>query len=172
MARTITIRGAPLTLEGDELKIGQRAPDFTVVTQEMKEIGPAEYKGKIKVLTSFPSLDTPVCDLQVRTFNERASRLSDDIVILGISMDLPFAQARFCAINNIKNVTVVSDYRYASYGRNYGFLIKETRLLARTVVIVDKDDVIRYIQVVDDLSKHPDYDAAIRKLNEIKASGA
>ena len=96
MERTVTFKGQTVTLEGEELKIAQEAPDFIAVTQDMKEIRLADYQGKIKVITSFPSLDTPVCDLQVKEFNKRAARLSDDVVVLGISMDLPFAQARFC----------------------------------------------------------------------------
>jgi len=168
MERTVTFKGQAVTLEGEELKIAQPAPDFIVVSQDMKEIRLADYQGKIKVITSFPSLDTRVCDLQVKEFNKRASTLSDDVVVLGISMDLPFAQARFCQENEIKNAVVVSDYRYASFGWNYGLLIKELRLLARSVIILDKDNVVRYIQIVSDTGKPPDYDAALAKLSEIK----
>ncbi|MBI4834992.1 MAG: thiol peroxidase [Planctomycetes bacterium] len=168
MERTVKFKGQSVTLEGTELKIGRQAPDFTVVNQDMKEVSLADYNGKIKVITTFPSLDTPVCDLQVKEFNKRAAKLSDDVIVLGISMDLPFAQARFCQENEIKNAVVVSDYRYASFGKNYGLLIKELRLLARSVIILDKDNVARYIQIVDDLGKPPDYDAALTKLSEIK----
>ncbi|HLD35650.1 MAG TPA: thiol peroxidase [Planctomycetota bacterium] len=168
MERTVTFKGQTVTLEGEELKIAQEAPDFIAVTQDMKEIRLADYQGKIKVITSFPSLDTPVCDLQVKEFNKRAARLSDDVVVLGISMDLPFAQARFCQENEIKNAVVVSDYRYASFGWNYGLLIKELRLLARSVIILDKNNVVRYIQIVSNTGTPPDYDSALTKLAEIK----
>lgn len=166
MAKIIHFKGAPLTLVGRSAKIGTEAPDFIVISQDFKEVKLSDFKGRIKILTSFPSLDTPVCDLQVKEFNKKAAGLSKDISIIGISKDLPFAQARFCRDNEIKNISVLSDYRYSSYGTNYGLLIKEWNLLARSVLIVDKNDMIRYVQIVDELTTPPDYDDVLNHLDE------
>lgn len=167
MSRKITFKGSPLTLVGRFLKAGNPAPDFRVVSQELKETNFSEFKGKIKIISSFPSLDTPVCDLQVKEFNKKAAQVSIDVVILGISKDLPFAQKRFCSANEIKNETVLSDYKFSSFGINYGLLIKELNLLARSVIIVDKNDVIRYIQIVDELTSPVGYEAVLKNLEEV-----
>ena len=166
MARGITFKGSPLTVVGRMLKVGDRVPEFTVVSQDLKEVHLADSKGMTRVLTSFPSIDTPVCDLQVKEFNTRAAALAKGVTVIGVSMDLPFAQKRFCELNDIERVTVVSDYRYASFGINYGLLIKELRLLARAVLIVDKNDVLRYAQIVPELIEHPDYEQALKGLDE------
>ncbi len=167
MARNIKFKGSPITLEGKILTIGAKAPDFKVLSQDMKDVTLSDFQGKVKIITSFPSLDTPVCNLQVREFNKRATGLSSEVVILGISKDLPFAQKRFCEMNGINNVTVLSDYKYSSFGINYGLLIKELNLLARTVLIIDKNDVIRYIQIVEELTNQPDYEDVFKHLEEI-----
>ncbi len=172
MPRTITFKGSSLTLIGRVLKGGTLAPDFRVVTQDLNESGLSDFAGKIKVITSFPSLDTPVCDLQVKEFNKRAAEFSADTVVLGISKDLPFAQKRFCQQNTIKNVSVMSDYKYSSFGINYGLLIKELNLLARAVVIVDKNNVLRYIRIAEELTIPLDYEAALVKLQEVIANPA
>lgn len=166
MAKTIHFKGTPLTLVGRSLKNGMLAPDFRVVDQGLKEVSLEAFKGKVKILTSFPSLDTPVCDLQVKEFNKKAAVLSKDAVIVGISKDLPFAQARFCHDNNIA-ISVLSDYRYSSFGINYGLLIKELNLLCRSVIIADKNDVIRYIQIIDELTVPPNYDDVLNNLKDI-----
>ena len=170
MSRSITFKGNLLTLSGRVLKIGNHAPDFKVVTQDLKEISLLDFKDKIKVISSFPSLDTQVCDLQVKEFNKKAARVSSNVVILGISKDLPFAQKRFCSVNDIKNEVVLSDYKYSSFGINYGVLIKELNLLGRAVFIVDNSDVIRYVQIVDELTNHPDYADAFKSLEEVVMS--
>ena len=167
MAIQIKFKGSPINLEGELPDIGAEAPDFKVVSQDMKDVSLPDFRGKVKVITSFPSLDTPVCDLQVRQFNERASGFSSDVVVLGISKDLPFAQKRFCELNGIKNVRVLSDYKYSSFGKNYGLLIKELQLLARSVLIVDKNDVVRYVQVVEELTEQPDYEEILSNLGKI-----
>ncbi len=167
MARNIKFKGSPLTLEGDLIKIGAKSPDFKVVSQDMKEVTLSDFRGKVKVITFFVSLDTSVCDLQVRKFNNEATAFSSDIVVLGISKDLPFAQKRFCEMNGIKNVTVLSDYRYSSFGKNYGLLIKEWNLLARGVLIIDKNDIVRYVQIVEELTNQPDYEDVLKTLKEI-----
>ncbi len=167
MTREIKFKGNPLTLVGRDTKVGAPAADFRVVTQDLKEVGLVDFKDKFKVITSFPSLDTPVCDLQVKEFNKRATDLGADVVVLGISKDLPFAQKRFCETFAIKNIAVLSDYKFSSFGINYGLLIKELNLLARAVVILDKNNVLRYRQIVEELTKPPDYQGALKNLSEI-----
>ena len=167
MPQVIYFKGNPLTLVGKNLKVGSSAPDFKVTSQDLKEISLSDFNGKIKVLTSFPSIDTPVCDLQIKEFNKKAAGLSKEVVILGISKDLPFAQKRFCESFDINGVTLLSDYKTSSFGVNYGFLIKELNLLARTVVILDKVNTVRYIQIVNELTIAPDYQDVLRKLEEV-----
>ena len=167
MAKSVTFKGSPMTLEGRSLKEGEAAPDFTVVDPDLKDVKLSDFKGKVKVVTFFLSLDTPVCDLQVKEFNKRASTLSSDVVILGISKDLPFAQKRFCNENEIKNIKVLSDYKYSSFGTNYGLLVKELNLLARGVLIIDKNNILRYLRIVDELTTPPDYDDALKALERI-----
>jgi thioredoxin-dependent peroxiredoxin len=172
MPRTVKFKGSPLTLVGRIIKTGQTAPDFKVSSQDLKEVRLSDFKGKIKLISSFPSLDTPVCDLQVKEFNKRASNLSQEIAIIGISKDLPFAQKRFCSENAIKNETVLSDYKTASFGINYGLLIKELNLLARSVHIIDKNDIIRYSQVAPELTNALDFDDALKNLETVVKSPA
>ncbi len=167
MGKNITFKGSPVTLEGEILNVGDKAPEFTVVSQEMKDMSLSDFQEKLKIITSFPSLDTPVCDLQVREFNKKSTNFSSDIVVLGISKDLPFAQKKFCEMNGIKNVTVLSDYKYSSFGKNYGLLIKELQLLARAVIILDKDNIVRYIQVVEELTNQPDYENVFESIKQI-----
>jgi len=163
----ITFKGNPLTLVGRVIKEEVAAPDFRVVSQELKEVTLSDFQGKIKIITSFPSLDTPVCDLQVKEFNKRAYGLSQDIVIIGISKDLPFAQKRFCEAFEINNALVLSDYKYSSFGINYGLLIKELNLLARAALILDKNNLIRYIQIVPELTTHLNYDEVLKSLEGV-----
>jgi len=167
MSKTIQFKGTPLTLVGRTIKPGDSAPDFRVVSADLKEITLADFASRIKVITTFPSLDTPVCDLQVKEFNKKALEFSSDIVVLGISKDLPFAQKRFCSENEIKNISVLSDYKYSSFGINYGLLIKEMNLLARSVLIIDKNNVVRYARIVEELSTPPDYEDALKNLKEV-----
>lgn len=170
--RTITFKGSPLTLVGRTAKVNSAAPDFKVVSQDLKEVGLSDFDGKIKLISSFPSLDTPVCDMQVKEFNKRAAGLSFDIAVIGISKDLPFAQKRFCQENSITNETVLSDYRYSTFGINYGLLIKELNLLARSVHIIDKNDVLRYSQLVPELTSPPDFEDVIKNLQDVIKSPA
>jgi len=172
MLRKITFKGSPLTLVGRVLKIGAIAPDFKVTAQDLKEVSLSEFKDKVKIITSFPSLDTPVCDLQVKEFNKRALEVSDEVVIVGISKDLPFAQQRFCESFEIKNIKVLSDYKTSSFGINYGLLIKELNLLARAVIILDKNNVVRYIQIVEELTTPPNYQDVLSRLEEITKNPA
>ena len=167
MARTITFQGSPLTLAGRPVAAGMAAPAFTVTSQDMKDVRLADFKGKIKLVSSFPSLDTPVCDLQVKEFNKRAATLSADVAVIGISKDLPFAQKRFCGENAIKNEVVLSDYKRSAFGIQYGLLIRELNLLARSVMIIDKDDTVRYVQLVGELTSPPAYDDALKALEAV-----
>ena len=163
----ITLHGNPLTLTGNEMRVGDKAPAFTVLDGELKEVGLKDVAGKIKVISVTPSLDTPVCDLQARMFNTETAKLPADVMVLNISMDLPFAISRFCASAGIDKVKAFSDHRDASFGNGYGVLIKELRLLSRSIFIIDKDDVIRYIEIVPELSNEPDYEKALEALKKI-----
>ena len=172
MPGIVTFKGNPLTLVGRVLKTGTRAPDFRVTAQDLKEVTLPDFAGRVKIITSFPSIDTPVCDLQVKEFNKRATQISSEVLIVGISKDLPFAQKRFCDTFNIENVKLFSDYKSSSFGINYGLLIKELNLLARSVIILDKNDIVRYIQIVNELSSHPDYEDVLNNLKGVIASPA
>ena len=164
---SLTFKGKALTLAGRRINTGKAAPDFRVVSKDLKDISLADFRGKIKLISSFPSLDTPVCDLQVKEFNKQASALSADVVVLGISKDLPFAQSRFCSQNEIKDEIVLSDYKYSSFGINYGLLIKELNLLARAVMIVDKNDNLRYFKIAAELTQAVDYQEALSNLDAV-----
>jgi len=162
----ITMMGNPLTLLGKALKVGDPAPDFTVINNDMSPVNLSAYRGKICVISSVPSLDTSVCDLETRRFNQEAENLGPDVVILTISMDLPFAQKRWCGAAGVARVVTLSDHRDASFGTAYGMLIKELRLLARCVFVVDRAGIIQYIQLVREVSREPDYEPI---LNAVKA---
>ncbi|RMG60742.1 MAG: thiol peroxidase [Deltaproteobacteria bacterium] len=163
----VTIKGNPLTLVGDEVKVGDKAPGFVLVDTDLKEVTLDDFRGKVKVFSVTPSLDTPVCDAQARKFNEEASALSEDAVIINVSMDLPFALKRYCAAAGIDRVITLSDHREGSFGKNYGVLIKELRLLARSIFVVDRDDVIRYAEIVPEVTDHPDYEEALASVREL-----
>jgi len=166
-AGMITMRGNPLTLIGDDLKVGDAAPDFEVLDNDLMPVRLSSFRDKVCVISSVPSLDTPVCDMETRRFNEEAGRLGGDVVILTISMDLPFAQKRWCGTAGVDKVTTLSDHRYATFGKAYGVLIKELRLLARAVFVVDREGSIRYVQLVKELTQEPDYEPvldAVKKL--------
>ncbi len=167
-AGVVTMKGKPVTLIGPEVKVGQKAPDFIVQATDMSDAGLSDFSGKIKLIASVPSLDTPVCDLEIHRFNQEATSVSKDVVILFISMDLPFAQKRFCGAAGIKNVKTFSDHRTADFGRNYGVLIKDARLLSRAIFIIDKNDTVRYVEYVKEEGMPPDYEAALKALKEIK----
>ena len=163
----ITFAGGPLTLVGPEIKVGQQAPDFTVLNNELQPKTLADFEGKIKVISVFPSLDTGVCDAQTRWFNQDATKLSDDVVVLTVSMDLPFAQARWCGAAGVENVITLSDHKDASFGQNYGFLIEELRLLARGVVVIDKNDKVTYVEMVPEVTNSVNFDGVIEAVKEL-----
>lgn len=157
----ITFQGGPLTLLGPEVKVGDEAPDFTVVANDLSPASLADFKGKVLIIASVPSLDTPVCDMETRRFNDEAASLSDDVKILTVSMDLPFAQARWCGAANIDAVQTLSDHADASFGKNWGALIKELRLLTRAVFVVDKEGKVAYVEYLDEITEEPNYAAAL-----------
>jgi thioredoxin-dependent peroxiredoxin len=158
----VTFQGNPLTLLGKEVKVGEKAPDFAVLDNSLSPVSLAKYQGKVLILSAVPSLDTPVCDLETRRFNEEAAKLGGDVVVLTISMDLPFAQARWCGAAGAKHVTTLSDHKEASFGLAYGVLIKELRLLSRAVFVADRKGVIRYAELVKEITHEPDYDSALK----------
>jgi len=163
----VTFQGNPLTLVGNQVKVGDTAPDVEVLANDLTPVRLSGFRGKVCVICSVPSLDTPVCDTQTRKFNERAASLGDDVVVLTVSMDLPFAQQRWCGLANVENVQTLSDHRTADFGNAFGVLIKELRLLARAVFVVDTDGIIRYTQIIDELTDEPDYEAALKAVKEI-----
>lgn len=162
-----TIGGQPLTLVGPELKVGDKAPAFTINKDLMTEASLSDYAGQIKLISVVPSLDTDVCDAQTRRFNQEASKLGDSVVVLTISVDLPFAQSRFCATAGIERVVTLSDYKHRNFGEAYGVLIKELQLDQRAIFIVDTDDTIHYVEYLSELTDHPNYDAALTALREL-----
>lgn len=157
----VTLHGNPLTLTGNEVNVGDKAPEFEVIDNNLSPVRFSSFKGKVAVISSVPSLDTPVCDMETRRFNKEAENLGDDVAILTISMDLPFAQKRWCGAAGVSKVVTLSDHRDANFGTSYGLLIKELRLLARAVLVVDRNGVVRYSELVKETSKEPDYDAAL-----------
>jgi len=163
----ISMKGKPLTLLGDDLKVGDSAPDCEVVGKDLQPISLSSFRGKVCIISSVPSLDTSVCDIMTRKFNEEAVALSEDVVVLAISMDLPFAQDRWCIAADVKNVFVFSDHRTAAFGQAFGLLIKDLRLLARAVFVVDREGIIRYIEIVNELTHEPDYEKALSAAKEL-----
>jgi thiol peroxidase len=157
----ITFKGNPMTLLGPDVKVGDAAPDFAVVDNGLAAVSLSQYDGKIKIISAVPSLDTPVCDTETRRFNQEAASLPADIVVLTVSLDLPFAQKRWCGAAGIDKVVTLSDYRERSFGLGYGVLIKELLLLTRAVFVVDAANIIRYIQIVPEVTGEPDYAAVI-----------
>ncbi len=156
-----TLHGNEFTLIGDELKVGDKAPDFSVLSSDLSAVTLDSYKGRVKVICAVPSLDTPTCDTEIRRFNQEAAGLDDNIAVLTISVDLPFAQGRWCGDAGVENVTALSDHRDTSFGEAYGALIKELRLLTRAVFVVDADNIIRHVEYVMEISGEPDYDTAL-----------
>ena len=165
--KNITFMKSPVTLIGTEAKVGTEAPNFSALKSDLTSIDLYSFKDKIKVITVFPSIDTKVCAMQVRKFNAELGSISRDVVVLAISNDLPFAQSRFCAAEGLSHVVTLSDHRNTEFGLKYGFLIKELRLLSRGVVIVDKDNTIKYVEYVKEVSNEPNYEKAIEAVKNM-----
>ena len=158
--QAVTLKGNPLTLVGPELKVGDKAPEFNLVDRNLRPVGLADTQGKARVFSVVPSLDTPVCDTQTRRFNKEAAALPG-VSIYTISMDLPFAQSRWCATAGVDKLIMLSDYQTGDFGESYGTLIKELRLDARAIFVIDAEGVIRYVEYVKEVGSHPDYEAAL-----------
>ncbi len=163
----ITAKGKPLTLEGTLPQVDEKAPDFMVLDENFSPKTLKDFKEKIKILSSVPSLDTPVCSLETKKLSDMMKRLGEDYIFITISMDLPFAQKRWCGAQGVSNVITLSDFKDKSFGKNYGVLIKETGLLARCVFILDKEDKIKYIQLVSEITNEPDYNEIEKNLKQI-----
>jgi len=166
-AGIVTIHGNPLTLVGDDLKVGAAAPEAELLDNDLKPVTLSSYGGKILVIASVPSLDTPVCDLETRRFNDEAAKLGPDVEVVTISMDLPFAQKRWCGAAGVSRVKTLSDHREAAFGRAYCVLIKELRLLSRAVFIVDRDGTVQYEQLVKEITSEPNYEEVLLALEKI-----
>jgi thioredoxin-dependent peroxiredoxin len=163
----ITMKGNPLTLVGSELSIGDSTPDIALLDNDLNPVKLSSFKGKVCVISAVPSLDTPICDMQTRKFNNQAGELGDDVAILTISMDLPFAQKRWCGAAGVDKVATLSDHREAAFGEAYGVLIKELRLLARAIFVLDRQGTLQYKQLVKEVSQEPDYDAVLEAVKKL-----
>ena len=162
----VTFKGNPLTLAGNEVKVGQQAPDFKLHYFDggMKELKLADLKGKPTMLSVVPSLDTPVCQTQTKTFNQKLGELGDKVNAVTVSLDLPFAQNRFCGAEGIKNIRSASDYQDRNFGQSYGTLIEELKIMSRAVFVLDKNGKVVYAQYVPEVASEPDYDPALKAL--------
>ncbi|WP_409302170.1 thiol peroxidase [Peribacillus sp. SCS-155] len=164
---SVTFKDSPVTLLGNEVKVGDQAPDFKVLANDLSEVTLADSKGTVRIISVVPSIDTGLCDTQTRKFNEDASNL-DNVKVLTISVDLPFAQKRWCASSGLDNVQVLSDHRDLSFGEAYGVVMKELRLLARSVFVVDSNDKVVYVEYVSEGTTPPNYEAALEAAKNAK----
>lgn len=162
----VTFKGNPVTLVGNEIKIGDKAPDFTALGADLSPVRLSDFEGKVRVIAVYPSIDTGVCQAQNRRFNAEASGLGD-AVVLSVSCDLPFAQNRFCAAEGLDHVITVSDHKEVDFGIKYGFLIKELRLLSRGTVVIDRKGFVQYVEYVPEIATEPDYDAAMKVIKQL-----
>ena len=163
----VTFAGNPVTLVGKEIKIGDKAPEFSVADTGLKLVKLSDFTGKVKILSVFPSVDTGVCSAQAHHFNNAANSLSSDIQILTLSNDLPFALGRYCGAEGIQNIQTLSDHKDLDFGHKYGFVIEELRLLTRGVVVIDKNDTVQYVEYVSEITEEPNYDAALEVAKNI-----
>jgi thiol peroxidase len=163
----ITIHGNPLTLVGNDVKVGTPAPDAELLDNGLNPVKLSSYRGKVLVVVTVPSLDTPVCDIETRRFNDEAANLGPDIQLITISMDLPFAQKRWCGAAGVTNLQTLSDHRQADFGTAYGVLIKELRLLARAIFILDREGTVQYVQLVPEVTNEPNYEEVLQTLNKM-----
>ena len=164
----VTMKGNPLTLLGEEVKVGQSAPDVTLVANDLSEVKLSSFKGKKVIIAAVPSLDTGVCDTETKRFNVEAAKLGSDVVIVTISTDLPFAQKRWCGAAGVNQVKILSDHRDVAFGTAYGVLIKGLRILARAIFVVDPKGIVQYIELVKEVTTEPNYTAAFEAVKKIK----
>lgn len=167
MKKDIKMNGLPAQVTGAELKKGDKAPDFTLVDNALNPVKKSDFEGKVLVISCVPSLDTPVCDVETRRFNVEADKLPGDVVVLTVSRDLPFAQARWCAASGVSKVVTVSDYRDFGFARDYGVLLEDLGLLTRAVFVVDKQGTVQYVQFVPEVTHEPDYAAVLAEVKKL-----
>jgi len=163
----VTSRGNPLTVIGDPLKVGDKAPNFKLTAADFSQVSLADSAGKIRLISVIPSLDTGICDAQTRRMNEEAGRLGEDVVVITVSAEHPLNQKRWCGAAGVDKVQVLSDHMDMNFGRAYGTYIKELRLEQRSIFVIDKDDTIRYIEYVPEISQHPNYEAALTAVRRL-----
>ncbi|HJF17487.1 MAG TPA: thiol peroxidase [Globicatella sulfidifaciens] len=161
-----TFKGEFVTIIGKQLKVGEQLPDFTLVNPDLVKQSLADFEGKKKVLSIVPSVDTGICDAQTRQFNQSLSDM-ENTVVLTVSCDLPFAQKRWCGASGIENALLLSDYYDQSFGKAYGVLMEEWHLLARAVIVANEQNEITYVEYLDNVNSHPDYEAAINAVKEL-----
>jgi thiol peroxidase len=167
VANLVTMKGNPVTLVGNDVQVGQPAPNFTAVANDLSTFDFSSLKGKKVIISAVPSLDTPICDLQTKRFNQEAGKLGSDVVVLTISMDLPFAQKRWCGATGSTNVKTISDHRDASFANAYGLLVKGIRLLSRAIFVIDGKGVLRYKQIVPEITTEPNYDDVLKAVKNL-----
>jgi thiol peroxidase len=162
-------KGSPVTLVGPEIKVGEKAPAFTVLANDFSEVKSGKFEHKVTVLASVPSLDTGVCDAETKRFNEEAATFGDKVNFVTISCDLPFGQKRWCGASQVDKVKVYSDHRDRSFGQAFGVYMKEIGILWRAVFVLDRDGVVRYVEYVPEMGKHPNYDKILEAVNKLLA---
>ena len=167
VANTVTMKGNPVTLIGSDVRIGQSAPDCTLTANDLSAFQLSSLKGKKVILSVVPSLDTAVCDLQTKRFNKEAANLGGDVAVVTVSMDLPFAQKRWCGATGSDQIKTVSDHKEAAFGKAYGVLVKDLRLLARAVFVVDAEGVLQYKQIVSEITREPDYNEVLQAVKKL-----
>lgn len=165
--QNITFKGSPVKIMGEGLKEGQMLPHFVLTGNDLGDLDSKTLVGKIIVLSVVPSLDTQICSLQTKRFNAEAEKFSKDVLVLTVSLDLPFAQVRWCGIENCQRIKTMSDYKYRSFGEATGTYIQDVGLLARAVFIVDKSSKVVYVEYVPEITKEPNYEAALSKLKSL-----
>ena len=164
---SVTFKGTPMTLIGNEVKVGDQAPDFKVLDNDLNEVSLSDFKGQVKIISVVPSVDTGVCAAQTKRFNDEAEKINN-VKVLTVSMDLPFAQKRWKEANQIQHVEIYSDHKDASFGESYGVLMQELRLLARSVFIIDENDKVTYTEYVSEGTNHPNYEAAVEAVKKLQ----
>ena len=165
--QNITFKGNKITVQGDAVKEGQAAPDFKLTAGDMSDLGLEKFKNKVLILSVVPSLDTPVCSTQTKKFNDEAVKLSEDVMVLTVSRDLPFAQNRWCGANAAERIKTASDFKFRTFGKSYGAELPDLGLLSRAVFVIDKQGKVQHVEYVTEVTAEPDYESAIAKAKQL-----